>query len=137
KLEHAGDPELREIIKKHAGVDEDLDHAAELAPYLLRQLVWIKIRDNNVISGHYKHVDGTSFAAPFVSSIAAQILEAAPELKPNDVKLALINTAVRLPHVKVDRQGWGVVNPRAAIAAAVAMRGSRNNSPSMLKSEPR
>jgi len=123
ELENAPDSELREIIKRHPGVDEDLDHATELAPYLLRQVVWIKIRDNNVISGHYKHVDGTSFAAPIVSSIAAQILEAVPDLKPHEVKLALIRTAVRMSHVDVDRQGWGMVNPRAAIAAAIAMRG--------------
>ena len=92
ELENAPDSELPEIIKRHPGVDEDLDHAIELAPYLLRQVVWIKIRDNNVISGHYKHVDGTSFAAPIVSSIAAQILEAVPDLKPHQVKLALIRT---------------------------------------------
>lgn len=126
KLETASDADLREIIKQHSGVDEDLDHATELAPYLLRQVVWIKIRDNNVISGHYKHVDGTSFAAPIVSSIAAQILEAVPGLKPYEIKLALIRTAVRLSHVEVDRQGWGMVNPRAAIAAASAMRGKGN-----------
>lgn len=123
ELENAPDSELREIIKRRPGVDEDLDHATELAPYLLRQVVWIKIRDNNVISGHYKHVDGTSFAAPIVSSIAAQILEAVPDLKPHEVKLALMRTAVRMAHVDVDRQGWGMVNPRAAIAAAMAMRG--------------
>ena len=123
ELENAPDSELREIIKRHPGADEDLDHAIELAPYLLRQVVWIKIRDNNVISGHYKHVDGTSFAAPIASSIAAQILEAVPDLKPHEVKLALIRTAVRIGHVDVDRQGWGMVNPRAAIAAAMAMRG--------------
>ena len=123
KLESASDSDLRETIKQHAGVDEDLDEAADLAPYLLRQVVWIKIRDNNVISGHYKHVDGTSFAAPIVSSIAAQMLEAVPDLKPHEVKLALVRTAVRLPHVEVDRQGWGMVNPRAAIAEAMAMRG--------------
>jgi serine protease AprX len=123
ELENAPDSELREIIKRHPGVDEDLDHATELAPYLLRQVVWIKIRDNNVISGHYKHVDGTSFAAPIASSIAAQILEAVPDLKPHEVKLALIRTAVRMAHVDADRQGWGMVNPRAAIAAAMAMRG--------------
>jgi serine protease AprX len=122
KLETAADSDLREIIKENAGVDEDLDQATELAPYLLRQVIWIKIRDNNVISGHYKHVDGTSFAAPIVSSIAAQMLEAVPDLKPHEVKLALIKTAVRLPRVDVDRQGWGIVNPRAAIAAALAMR---------------
>lgn len=126
ELEHASDAELREIIKRHPGVDEDLDHAVDLAPYLLRQVVWIKIRDNNVISGHYKHVDGTSFAAPIVSSIAAQMLEAAPHLKPYQVKSALIRTAVRLSHVDIDRQGWGVVNPRAAIAAAAAMGPARS-----------
>lgn len=123
ELENAPESELLEIVKRHPGVDEDLDHAIALAPYLLRQVVWLKIRDNNVISGHYKHVDGTSFAAPIVSSIAAQIYEAVPDLKPQEVKMALIRTAVRMPHVDVDRQGWGMVNPRAAIAAALAMRG--------------
>jgi serine protease AprX len=125
ELEHGSDSELRDIIKQNAGIDEDLDHAIELAPYLLRQVTWLKIRDNNVISGHYKHVDGTSFAAPIVSSIAAQILEAAPDLGPHQIKLALIKTAVRLAHVQVDRQGWGMVNPRAAIAEAMAMRDKR------------
>jgi serine protease AprX len=99
KLENARDSELKDIIKQNPGIDEDLDQAADLAPYLLRQVVWIKIRDNNVISGSYKHVDGTSFAAPIVSSIAAQMLEAVPDLKPQEVKYALIRTAVRLPHV--------------------------------------
>jgi serine protease AprX len=123
KLENARDPDLRDIIKQNPGIDEDLDQAADLAPYLLRHIVWIKVRDNNVISGHYKHVDGTSFAAPIVSSIAAQMLEAVPDLRPNEVKYALIKTAVRLPHVDVDRQGWGMVNPRGAIAYALRMRG--------------
>ncbi|HSE37836.1 MAG TPA: S8 family serine peptidase [Blastocatellia bacterium] len=123
ELENARDDQLREIVIRHPGVDEDLDHAIELAPYLLRQVVWIKIRDNNVISGHYKHVDGTSFAAPIVSSIAAQILEAVPDMKPHEVKRALIKTAVRIGYVDVDRQGWGIVNPRAALAAAMSMRG--------------
>jgi serine protease AprX len=128
QLEDAADEELIEIIRQHKGVDEDLDQAVELAPYLIRHIVWIKIRDNNVISGSYKHVDGTSFAAPIVSSIAAQMLEAVPDLKPYEVKRALIRTAVRLPHVEVDRQGWGIVHPRAAIAAAVEMRGNRRRS---------
>ena len=97
----------------------------ELEPYLIRHVVWIKLRDNNVISGSYKHVDGTSFAAPIVSSIAAQMLEAVPDLKPYEVKQALIKTAVRLPYVEVDRQGWGIVHPRAAIAAAIETRNRR------------
>jgi serine protease AprX len=124
ELEHARDSDLRDIIRRNPGVDEDLDQAAELAPYLLRHVVFIKIRDNNVISGHYKHVDGTSFAAPIVSSIAAQMIEAVPDLRPFEVKRALIKTAVRIPHVPVDRQGWGMVNPRAAISEAMASRGA-------------
>jgi serine protease AprX len=122
-LEAAGDSDLKTIIKSHPAVDAELDHAADLDPYLIRHLVWIKERDNNVISGNYKHVDGTSFAAPIVSSIAAQMLEANPALKPHQVKLALIRTAVRLPNVDVDKQGWGMVNPRAAVQAALATSG--------------
>jgi len=126
KLEHANDAELRRIILEHSGVDEDLDSSSSLAPYLLRNIIWMKIRDNNVISGHYKHVDGTSFAAPIVSSIVAQMLEAVPDLRPWEVKLALIQTAMRLPNVPVDQQGWGMVNPRAAIAKAISMRGANS-----------
>jgi serine protease AprX len=122
-LEAAGDSDLKTIIEGHPGLDAELDHAVDLDPYLIRHLVWIKERDNNVISGNYKHVDGTSFAAPIVSSIAAQMLEANPALKPHQVKLALIRTAVRLPNVDVDKQGWGMVNPRAAVQAALATSG--------------
>lgn len=130
KLEKAKDAELHEIIKKHPGVDEHLDHAIDLAPYLIRHIVWIKIRDNNVISDNYKHVDGTSFAAPIVSSIAAQMLEAAPLLKPHEVKYILIKTARRIPRIDTDKQGWGKVNPRAAVGAAIATQnGKRADQP--------
>lgn len=125
KLETARDDEMAGIIRKHQGIDPELDHAVDLAPYLIRQIVWVKIRDNSVISGHYKHVDGTSFAAPIVSSIVAQMLEAVPDFKPHEVKYALIKTATRIPWVDVDKQGWGRVNPRIAIMAAIAMRKER------------
>jgi serine protease AprX len=73
-----------------------------------------------VITKHYKYVDGTSFAAPIVSSVAAQMLEANPELTPQQIKRILITTAERLPHYEVDRQGWGVINPKRAVAAAAS-----------------
>jgi serine protease AprX len=119
RLGAAPDDELGAILAESPGIDATLDAARTLAPALLRQLVVAKLRDNNVISDAYKHVDGTSFAAPIVSSIAARMLEANPRLKPQDAKLILIGTARRLPHVEVDRQGWGIVDPRAAIQAAV------------------
>jgi serine protease AprX len=122
RLAAAPDAELRGLIEGASGVDRDLDGAKELLPPLLRQLILAKLRDNNVISEAYKHVDGTSFASPIVASLAARMLEASPALTPREVKLILLRTARRLPHVEVDRQGWGVVDPRAAIREALRRR---------------
>ena len=118
RLAVAPDADLHGILAAHAGIDSSLDAAAGLATPLIRELVAAKIRDGNVISGSYKHVDGTSFAAPIVASIAAQMLEANPRLTPQQAKLILLRTARRLRHVEVDRQGWGVVDPRRAVLAA-------------------
>jgi serine protease AprX len=115
----APDGELRAIIGAHPGVDADLDAALDLDAYLIRQLVEIKLRDNKVISGSYKHVDGTSFSSPIVASVAAQMFEANPLLAPHHVKAILIATATRLPHIAVDRQGWGVVSPKRAVLRAL------------------
>jgi serine protease AprX len=120
RLAAADDAHLRPLLETGRGQDADLDAAAHLEPPLVRQLVAAKIRDNKVISGAYKHVDGTSFAAPIVSSLAAQVLEACPALAPREVKGLLLRTARRLPHVEVDRQGWGVADARGAVKAARA-----------------
>ncbi len=118
-LAGAPDVSLHELIVAHHGVDEDLDAALGLDPYLIRHLVEIKLRDNAVISGSYKHVDGTSFSSPIVASIAAQMLEANPALRPFQIKSILVKTATRIPHVPVDRQGWGVVSPKRAVQRAL------------------
>ncbi|MGE0131776.1 MAG: S8 family serine peptidase [Blastocatellales bacterium] len=118
-LQDALDNELRAILKSHAGVDAQLDAASDLPVYLIRHLVAIKIHDANVISGHYKHVDGTSFAAPIVSSVVAQMLEANPRLTPRQVKRILIDTAIRIESVPVDRQGWGTIIPARAVERAM------------------
>lgn len=122
-LAGAREGELRAVIEAHPGIDGDLDAALGLEAPLIRQLVAAKLKGNNVISGAYKHVDGTSFAAPIVSSIAAQMIEANPALAPQDVKRLLIDTARRIPGVSVDRQGWGVVDAEKAVRAALDVRG--------------
>lgn len=122
KLDAATDAELNEIILSNAGVDKDLDEARDLSLPLLRQLISIKLREGNVINQHYKFVDGTSFAAPIVSSIVACMLEANPKLTPQRVKRILIETAERVAGVEVDRQGWGVVVPRKAVEMALRIR---------------
>jgi serine protease AprX len=123
ELDAAADDDLRTIIDSHVGVDKDFDEARDLPIPLLRQLITIKLREGNVISPHYKYVDGTSFASPIVASIAACMLEANPGLTPQEAKRILIDTAERVPGVEVERQGWGVVAPRKAVEAALARRG--------------
>jgi serine protease AprX len=119
QLDGLADEELRAAINQHAGIDKDLDEARSLRIPLLRQLITIKLREGNVISRHYKYVDGTSFAAPIVSSIIACMLEANPRLTPPQIKRILIQTAERVPEIEVDRQGWGVVSARRAVERAL------------------
>jgi serine protease AprX len=118
ELDAAPDDELRGIIESYEGVDKDFDEARALPIPLLRQLITIKLREGKVINQHYKYVDGTSFAAPIVASIAACMLEANPALTPQQVKRILIDTAERVTGVEVERQGWGVVVPRRAVEVA-------------------
>jgi serine protease AprX len=121
KLNAAADEDLRDLIESHAGLDQDLDGTSSLPIPLVRQLITIKLREGNVINQHYKYVDGTSFAAPIVSSIVACMLEANPRLTPQQIKRILIDTAERVPEVEVDRQGWGVVSARSAVELALAL----------------
>lgn len=121
-LDATTDEELRAVIDAHAGVDQDLDEARSMTIPLLRQLITIKLREGNVINQHYKYVDGTSFAAPIVSSIVACMLEANPRLNPQQIKRILIDTAERVSEIEVDRQGWGVVSARRAVESALERR---------------
>ena len=120
-LDKAEDENLTYLIKLHAGVDGELNEARHLPGYLLRQLITIKLRETSVINNAYKYVDGTSFAAPIVSSLVACMLEANAKLTPQIVKRILLDTAERLPLIEVDRQGWGVITPRRAIETALSV----------------
>jgi serine protease AprX len=122
ELDSSTDDALREIIRRHKGVDQALDETCDLPIPMLRQLISIKLQEGNVINQHYKFVDGTSFAAPIVSSIIACMLQANPALTPQQVKKILIDSAERVAGVEVDRQGWGVVVARKAVAIAEATR---------------
>ena len=119
KLDKANDEDLYEMIKENPNIDAELDAALDRPIHILRQIITLKIRRENVITKNYKYVDGTSFSAPIVSSVIAQMLEANPLLTPQQVKKILISTAERLPHYEVDRQGWGVIDPRRAVETAL------------------
>ncbi|HVQ54745.1 MAG TPA: S8 family serine peptidase, partial [Thermoanaerobaculia bacterium] len=85
---------------------------------------WIdgKLRSEKIVGAHYQHVDGTSFAAPVVASVVAQMLEANPGLEPAAVKRILLQSAEPVGTLPPIRQGYGLLDARAAVAAARAER---------------
>lgn len=85
---------------------------------------WVRerIQEMKYIAPYYKNVDGTSFAAPIVSSVIAQMLEAMPDLVPAQVKQILVETAEPLKNISKEQQGFGVPNPRAALERAIMQR---------------
>ena len=84
----------------------------------IRGYVESVLKQQKIIAAHYQHVDGTSFAAPIVTSIVAQMIEANPRLTPGAIKNILISTADRILSAPAIRQGYGVVNARRAVELA-------------------
>jgi serine protease AprX len=85
---------------------------------VLRAWIDDRLRAEKIVAAHYQHVDGTSFAAPIAASVVAQMLEANPALTPASVKRILLQTADPVGDVPAVRQGYGVLNARAALEAA-------------------
>lgn len=98
-----------------SGITDDI---LELDVNEARKIVEYQLHRRKIVGTHYQHVDGTSFAAPITASVAAQMLEAKPELTPQAVKHILVSTASRLPGFEAIRQGFGLLNAGGAVAAA-------------------
>jgi len=81
-------------------------------------------KPENIVATGYMRLSGTSFAAPVVSGIAAQILARHPSWTPDQVKGALMHTARRIPDALRLEQGRGEVN---AVRAATATRAPNPN----------
>jgi serine protease AprX len=93
-----------------------------------------RIAELKLVTPHYRHVEGTSFAAPIVASSIACILEANPALTPLLVRDVLKETAHPVPSADRDRQGAGALDPGRAVARALAERHThlaRDASPSL------
>ncbi len=85
-----------------------------------REIIENEWCERKILATHYQAADGTSFAAPIVASVVAQMFEANPDLSPAAVKNILISTAERLAHFTAERQGFGMLNARRAVALAAA-----------------
>jgi serine protease AprX len=118
KLASAPNYEIPNLIAKSgniAGIPESIRNAD---PETIRSTVEALMKEHKIISTHYQHVDGTSFAAPIVASVVAQMLEANPQLTPLAVKNILIATAERIRNAAILRQGYGRLNAQAAVKQA-------------------
>jgi serine protease AprX len=78
-----------------------------------------------LITPHYQHVEGTSFAAPLVASTVACMLEANPQLTPLLVRKCLLRTAQPVPGAPKERQGAGALAAGAAVACTLVGRRDR------------
>ena len=114
----APDYELQSLARsgwQQAGLAQSIQFEE---PSVIREAVESKLRRNKIVATHYQHVDGTSFAAPIVASIVAQMIEANTFLSPAAIKSILVSSADRLDHAPAVRQGYGVVNARRAVELA-------------------
>jgi len=72
-----------------------------------------------LVTPHYQHVEGTSFAAPLVSGLVACMLEANSRLTPRRVRELLIASAERVAGAPAERQGAGAVHAGRAVSLAL------------------
>jgi len=78
-----------------------------------------QIKNKKLVSPHYQYADGTSFAAPIVCSVMAQMLEANPKLSPLMIREILLSTARTIPSTEKLRQGYGVIQAGYAVAKSI------------------
>jgi serine protease AprX len=118
RLWAAPDYELSKLAVELADKAEIPAKVARTGAVAIRAFLDSALSEQKIIAAHYQHVDGTSFAAPIVASIVAQMIEANPALTPTMIKRILISTADRIAHAPVVRQGYGVVDARQALSLA-------------------
>ncbi len=98
-------------------------HAGRMPDGSLRRLLCLRAAAHKAIDAAYQHVDGTSVAVAQVSAVAAQMFQANPALTAAQAKALLIATALEMPHWPVEERGAGLLQPAAAVAAALRVAG--------------
>jgi serine protease AprX len=117
RLARAAEDELVALARELAR-EIGLDVSADAEPEEIRAAVDARVRAEKLVTEAYQHVDGTSFAAPVVASVVAQMIEANADLKPAAVKHILLSTADRLDGADVVRQGYGILDAYEAVEQA-------------------
>ena len=123
RLPNASEARLNKLIESNYAETHLSKKTLGLPLPEIRIAIQEYMNEQKFIHPHYQHVDGTSMAAPIVSGVVAQMLEANPRLRPAQVKEILMATADPLNDAPAERQGAGAVNAGRAVAAALRVRG--------------
>jgi len=97
--------------------DEEIEHVDEVLYDKLQN----RIYHHKVVDGNHQYVDGTSVAAPIVTSIIAQMLQVKPDLTPNQVRQILMDTAQSVDRYAPTLQGAGLIQAGKAVQAVLNM----------------
>lgn len=119
KLLHASDAELTKLLRTRQAENKFKKETLASPLNEVRRVIRLRMIEQKYIHAHYQHVDGTSMAAPIVSSVVAQMLEANPTLSPAQIEQILCDTARPLEHLPRAPQGHGALNAPHAVAQAM------------------
>jgi serine protease AprX len=81
-----------------------------------------RLAETKLVTPHYQHVEGTSFAAPVAAGVAATMLEANPALQPRRLRELLVAACRPVPGAPAERQGAGALDAGRAATLARADR---------------
>ncbi len=118
-LAHASDAELKQLLNTRTAQRKFKKETLALPLAEIRRVIRARLIEQKYIHAYYQHVDGTSMAAPVVTSVVAQMLEANPTLTPLQVKRILTDTADPLESLPRPPQGNGVLHAARAVACAL------------------
>lgn len=106
------------------------DVAAEAAALFARRAdgareVDDRIGELKLVTPHYQHVEGTSFAAPLVAGLVACMIEANAGLRPRRIRELLRRASHPVPGAPPERQGAGAIDAGRAVTLALVDRHPR------------
>lgn len=126
-LQTDGNSALRSLLALGLGELDLPTTKTGLLGLSVRDRLQNQIHAHKLINTHYQHVDGTSVAAPIVTAVIAQMIEANPALQPPDIAQILRDTAQPLLTMPFERQGAGIINARKAVQVARNLGSLRDN----------
>jgi serine protease AprX len=81
-----------------------------------------RIDELKLVTPHYQHVEGTSFASPIVAGTVACMREANRSLSPRRIRELLVTACHRVEGAPAERQGAGALEAGRAVLLALADR---------------